>query len=314
MRSTYTKNWESLPYGVMEGAAFANGKYWVRQTLCPAQSEWFHDFLRGLEFRMGCQSDPNHGLLIGAIVHLLALMRSDAEEAKEAGSMAEADELWKVGAYVYILTAASLRGHEGFYLELAVLRKHLAKGRVGVIPPGLSKSSLLTEEMCRDLPHVTICLLGKFKGESGTDHHMISIANDTISGLHPWWWVEKLVEVCSLEGREHGPAFATPDGRLALSADYDALFRKYLLRVQEETNLIPDDQEVESRYSTNRTPRKTAVTRLERAGFADEFIDRMNRWRAQEQSKGRFVRRRMNAHYAEAMLLAPTTWLCSYFL
>ena len=25
MRSTYTKNWESSPYGVMEGAAFANG-------------------------------------------------------------------------------------------------------------------------------------------------------------------------------------------------------------------------------------------------------------------------------------------------
>ena len=65
------------------------------------------------------------------------------------------------------------------------------------------------------------------------------------------------------------------------------LFRKYFLRVQEETNLIPDDQEVESCYLTNRTPRKMAVTRLERAGFADEFIDRMNRWRAQEQSKGR---------------------------
>ena len=32
MRSTYTNNWESLPYGVMEGAAFANGKYRVRQT------------------------------------------------------------------------------------------------------------------------------------------------------------------------------------------------------------------------------------------------------------------------------------------
>jgi hypothetical protein len=101
--------------------------------------------------------------------------------------MAEADELWKVGAYVCILTAASLRGHKGVYLELAGLRKHLAKGRAGVIPMGLSNSSLLTEaeEMCRDLPHVTICLLGKFKGESGTDHHMISIANDTISGLHP---------------------------------------------------------------------------------------------------------------------------------
>ncbi len=95
------------------------------------------------------------------------------------------------------------------------------------------------------------------------------------------------MEVCTLEWREHGPAFATPDGRLALSADYDSLFRKYLLRVQEETSLIPDEQEVESCYLTNRTPRKTAVTRLKRAGFADEFIDQINRWRAQEQSKGK---------------------------
>jgi hypothetical protein len=45
MRSTYTKNWESSPAGVKEGAVFANGKYRVRQTTCPAQSEWFYNFL-----------------------------------------------------------------------------------------------------------------------------------------------------------------------------------------------------------------------------------------------------------------------------
>jgi hypothetical protein len=77
---------------------------------------------------------------------------------------------------------------------------------------------------------------------------------------------------------------------------------------------MPEDQDLESQYSTNRTPHKTAVTCLEQAGFGDEFVDRMNRWRAQEQSKGHFVRRRMNAHYADAMLLALTTWLGSYFL
>ena len=115
MRSTYTKNWESSPAGVKEVSAIANGKYRVRQTNCPAQSEWFYDFLRGLEFRMGCQSDPNHGLLMGVIVHLLNLIRIDTEEAEEAGAVLGANELWKGGTYVCILTmAASLRGHEGF--------------------------------------------------------------------------------------------------------------------------------------------------------------------------------------------------------
>ncbi len=77
--------------------------------------------------------------------------------------------------------AASLRGHERFYVELAGLRKHMSKGRLGVVPPGLNKSTLLTEEACKNLPHVTVCLLGKFKGVTGTDHHLITLANETMS-------------------------------------------------------------------------------------------------------------------------------------
>jgi hypothetical protein len=66
---------------------------------------------------------------------------------------------------------------------------------------------------------------------------------------------------------------------------------------------------VDAQYSTFRTLRKLSTTQLERAGFGDEFVDRMNRWRSQEGAKGRAVKRRMNAHYAEAVLLMPTTWL-----
>ncbi len=117
-----------------------------------------------------------------------------------------------------------------------------------------------------------------------------------------------------MEGRVHGPAFATLNGKLAMSVDYDSMFRQYLRLVQENTNLIPEDQEVDIRFSTNRTPRKMVVTRLKQARFREEFINRMNRWRSQDQSKGRFVQRRMSAHYAEAMLMAPRTWLGSHFL
>jgi hypothetical protein len=133
---------------------------------------------------------------MGAIVYLLDLIRIDAEEAEEAGSVVEANKLCKGGAYVCILTAASLRGQEGVFLELAGLRKHLAKGRFGVVPAVLNISTLLTEEVCRNLPHVTLCLLGKFKGETGIDHHLIALANETVSGLQPRWWIEKLVLVC----------------------------------------------------------------------------------------------------------------------
>jgi hypothetical protein len=71
---------------------------------------------------------------MGAIMHLLGLIELDAAEAEALGSEEAANELWKVGACVCILTAALLRGHEGFYLDLAGMHKHLDKGRVDTIP------------------------------------------------------------------------------------------------------------------------------------------------------------------------------------
>jgi hypothetical protein len=165
---------------------------------------------------------------MGAITHLLGLIELDAAEAEALGSEEAANELWKAGACICVLTAASLRGHKGFYLDLAGMRKHLDKGRVGTIPPGINKNTVFLEEVCKNLPHITICLLGKFKGERGVDQHLIMVANETSSGLCPRWWMEKLVAVCGSEGRVDGPTFASPEGVLASSTYYDAMFRNYL--------------------------------------------------------------------------------------
>jgi hypothetical protein len=277
LQGTHSKNWESSPLGVAEGALFAKGLGRIWPTSCPSQSEWFYNVLRGMEYRMGCQSQPNHGLLMGAIVYLLELMAEDAREAEQLGLRSDANELWKVGAHVCALTAALLRGHKGFYLDLVGMQKHLSKGRIGTIPVGLNKTTVLTEEVCLELPHVTICLLGKFKEETGVDHHLITVANETSSGLCPRWWMEKLVEVCEYEGRFDGPAFAKPDRALTLSPDYKGVFRKYLKIVQEETDLIPADHDMEVYYSTYQTPRKTSTTRIEQAGFGHQFVDQLNR-------------------------------------
>ena len=146
------------------------------------------------------------------------------------------------------------------------------------------------------------------------DHHLITVANVTTSGLRPRWWMEKLIAVCEREGRYTGLAFATPRGKLASLPDYDAVFRKYLKFVQEDTDLIPGDHDVDIFYSTYRTPRKLATTRIEQAGFGHHFVDLMNRWRTQERSEGRAPRHQINAHYADALLLMPTTWMGSYVL
>ena len=56
---------------------------------------------------------------MGAIIYLLELITEDAREADQVGPKSDANKLWKVGAYVCVLTAASLCRHDGFYLDLA---------------------------------------------------------------------------------------------------------------------------------------------------------------------------------------------------
>ena len=164
------------------------------------------------------------------------------------------------------------------------------------------------------LPHVTVVLLGCFKGETKADHHLIAISSVTQSGLEPRWWIEKLVSVCACKGCFHGPVFADADSFLGSSMDYNSTFQGYLARVQLETTLMDKDVDVSKVYNMYRTLRKTVTTRIEQVSIGNNLVDKMNRWMAQEGAQGRLVRRRMNAHYADALLLMPTTWVDSYVL
>ena len=162
---------------------------------------------------------------------------------------------WNVCLHTHGRLAAWARG---VFLELAKLQKHLSKGMIGVVPIVLNKSTLLTKEACRNLPHVTVCLLGKFKGKTGIDHHLITLANETVLGLQPCWWIEKFVLVCEQEGRVNKPAFATPDESWLCWLIMTQYSEGTCYMVQEEMSLILEDQEVESRYLTNRILCKTA--------------------------------------------------------
>jgi hypothetical protein len=81
------------------------------------------------------------------------------------------------------------------------------------------------------------------------------------------------------------------------------MFRKYLNIVQNKTDLIPDDHDVDAFYSTFFTPRKTTTTRIERAGFGHQFVDKMNRWRPQEKAQGWWARRQTNAHNTKGSVI-----------
>lgn len=309
-RSTFTRSWDSSPLGVIEGSTFTKGLTRARTTSCPTQSNWFSDFLIGSEDRMGYDTKRQEALPIKTIVLMLQLVKRDADEKDDK----YADCLYKFGALVAILTAGSLRGYEGFFLDLAGTRGHISSGQLGCIPKNFRSRPLLTEEEIDRLPSVCICLLGKFKGETGERYHSIVLANTTTSGIETRWWVERLLMVCEEEGRTSGFAFYEPDGSPPNSTEYNALFRQYLCRMQRDHPEVFSRKEDVTRYGISRTPRRSAVTRAERAGLAEDVVNSVNRWRTIENAKNTRPRHNMRTHYMDARGLAPMTWRYSYAL
>ena len=100
------------------------------------------------------------------------------------------------------------------------------------------------------------------------------------------------MRVCQAEGRRSGPAFAYPSGQLASSAEYNAMFLKYLVEIQSSTDLIEDKIDVIESFGTSRTLRKTAEARAARAGLPPGIQDKMNRWKTVEAADGRKPRPR----------------------
>ena len=70
---------------------------------------------------MGYDTKNQLALSIKCIVTMLDMIKTQALEMDEIYAM----RLYKAGAFITILTAASLHGYEGFYLDLAATRNHI---------------------------------------------------------------------------------------------------------------------------------------------------------------------------------------------
>ena len=78
-----TKVFGSSPAGVGEGSSFARETGSVHPTSCPSQLEWMRDVLRGMEYRMGYDTQADCVVTIDALVPLLDYMQKNTEECSD---------------------------------------------------------------------------------------------------------------------------------------------------------------------------------------------------------------------------------------
>ena len=115
------------------------------------------------------------------------------------------------GSYCVVSFVSSLRGNEGFMLDLSGFILHILVGK---------------REDDFDHPHVVLPLLGRFKNEIREKLHLMLAASTSKSGIEVRKWVEMLIRVMAAAKRYEGAAFCQPDGEVVESRAINEEFWK----------------------------------------------------------------------------------------
>lgn len=151
--------------------SFSAGKGHLFASCSVTNGMWYSRFQDGVHCRMGDVLKQDMAISMGVMLKLQDLFEQDYQQTggEERRKIVE-------GA-TFSLTAycISLRGFEVPKIDLAALREN----RVQVDTTGLR----------REVAHVGVPLVGRFKAEKGEQCHIIPMAAETRSGLKPLVWI-----------------------------------------------------------------------------------------------------------------------------
>ena len=157
-----------------------------------SSSKWYQRFAAGCRSRMGSVVRKNLALDIKLILKVLDVIDEKIALEDEKNNSTERDRWVMAGAYIAISFVLSLRGNEGFMMDIKELMKNqlLEKGLVWII------------------------LSGIIKGESTPRLHQLRSVPITGSGINIELWRDRLVSVHEEAGRTEGPAICDTEGYL----------------------------------------------------------------------------------------------------
>lgn len=250
-------------------------------------SLWFSRFMEGMRKRMGQITKSNKTMSPALVRALLELSdsRMSAEENPE-----DRDRWVVFNTYAVVCYVISLRGNEGFLLDLGALRRYFNRG-IGEF--------------------VTIPLLGMFKGESDDMAHLIPCCERTASGIDIRKVLMRLIANKEMLGIIDGPAISDTKGFVLDPSDIDEMFHELLIEIfQERKDIFPPDIEEESQIKENfqcfRTFRRTSNTRAKNMKVTKTDQETVNRWRVVEKAAGKRPNLPMDQHYSSFQdLLQP---------
>lgn len=248
-------------------------------------SYWYQRFTAGCKSRMGSDVRPNFALSINLLKRLLMGIDQKIKQSKDDFNQAAS---WTIcGAFIAIAYALSLRGAEGFLLEI----KHLEEFKN-------TKGDLLW-----------FPLIGKLKnGEGAVVHYLRSVKITGRSKIDIQKWRDRLLIVHRLAGRKEGPAICDSDGHLLTSIEIN---KQMWIVLEELFEVSRDDfpegvrskEDIRTYIQNNRTFRKSSDTQAISGRVPQSDIDAVNRWSTKERAKGKAPTESLRLRYAQQELL-----------
>ena len=258
----------------------------VRTSYCPTDSLLFTRFTGGCLARMGKDVRSDMAIDPDILHHILTNL--DNEWMNEITSVERKRWISIVGCYLVVGFACSLRGNEGFMMDLFGLISHNGRNDPKT-------------------PHVVIPLLGRFKNETGERLHLMLAVNVTKSGFKVRMWVERMVRTLMNEGKRDGPAICDKEGYLLKASKMNSEFREQLAIVQaRRPDLIKSTLDVFEIYNVRRSLRRGSTSIAMREKVPQSIIDLVNRWSVREYSRGRSRGSSMRDYYTEIKLVLHT--------
>jgi hypothetical protein len=167
---------------------------------------------------------------------LLTYLKIIHAKIYDAKTMSELNRWIALGVYSVVTYLVSLRGSEGFLLDLGGLKLHK-----------------VDDETKQN--YFLIPLLGKVNVEQYDRCHLLPCAMITDSGIKPNDWVKMLMILKKKQGLTNGPAISDDQRRVLNSSNIDQSMHKILI-----LNQIKSREDIKANYHAFRSFRRSSDT------------------------------------------------------
>ena len=247
-------------------------------------SLWFNRFVAGMANRMGQIWRPNKALSVDQMVELARMADARVLGATDDDEKNQWSSFLTYAVVSYVL---SLRGNEGFMMDIDSMWKHRDRN---------------------DGTYFTVGLMGRVKGENHDRCHLIPCVNETGSGIRVRNIVLRHMDFKRSLGQRVGPLISDLNGFLFEDKRIDDCLTELLEEMFELDSTgfpaeIDEKEKLPEFYQCFRTFRRTSDTRALDVGVDGNDIDIVNRWEKKEKAGTRKPGMEMKQHYADFQLL-----------